>query len=132
MVHSLEVDVRRQSEEQVLKCYHDVLTANGVEKEGPGGYDWERCWKDYRFNLWRALLSVMTIGPSLESQHRKGKGIFAEKPTKADASLREMYDKINERVVAALLDHKWLEMVMEGSEVCLSCGYVPGCRTICY
>ena len=129
MVHSLDVDVRRNVEEATVRAYHAALIANGVDE---AAFPWERCWRDYRFNLWRALLAVMTIAPSLEHQHKTGTGIFSEKPTKGDATLREMYDKLNERCVAALLDHDWLSLVLEGTETCVSCGCVPFCNTICY
>jgi hypothetical protein len=90
--------------------YHDQLVANGVEN-----YSYEQCWHDYRFNIWRALISLLAMGPSIESQHKASKGMFAEKPTKGDEQLRTMYDKLNERIIAALIDHDWLNLVLEGA-----------------
>ena len=39
----LSVDDRRANEEALVRRYHEALLAGGVE-----GYDWERCWADYR------------------------------------------------------------------------------------
>ena len=78
--------------------YHECLEANGVT-----GYSLERCWRDYKLNLWRPLISVCAIAPSIEAAHRNGTGLFAQTPTKGDRQLRQMYDKLNERIVAAAI-----------------------------
>lgn len=39
----LLVDDRRAHEEDLVRRYHEALLAAGVE-----GFDWERCWSDYR------------------------------------------------------------------------------------
>lgn len=57
-----------------------------------------------------------------------GKGIFAPNPTKADMQLRIMYEKLNERCVQALLDHEWLNLVLEGWQYCGLCN----CISFCY
>jgi len=124
MVHSLDVDTRRKHERAVVEHYHATLLANGVD---PDTYSLERCWKDYRFNFWRAFISLLAMGPSVEHQHRTGTGIFAEHPTKADQQMREMYEKLNERIVAALLDHDWLAMAQEQSMNCGLCSCIPFC-----
>ena len=41
-------------------------------------------------------------------------------------TIKEMYEKLNERCIAALLDHKWLDLVLEGDTycgVCSCCAY---------
>ena len=73
------------------------------------------------------VLALLAMGPNLEQQHRHGKGIFAEKPTPADATLRKMYEKLHTRCVQALLDHDWLTLAREGWEVCGACNCVPLC-----
>lgn len=40
---SLDTDLRRQHEQDLLREYHDTLMAAGVDS-----YPWERCWEDYR------------------------------------------------------------------------------------
>ena len=92
------------------------------------GYTTERCWHDYRLNLWRPLISVCAIAPSIETAYRHRTTLFADKPTKGDQQMRQMYDKLNERIVAALLDHKWLELILEGSQFCGLCS----CISFCY
>jgi hypothetical protein len=54
-------------------------------------------WRRYRLNTWRALISILAMGPSLAQQHSHSTGIFAAEPTKANAQLRVMYEKLNER-----------------------------------
>ncbi|HYF46221.1 MAG TPA: phosphotransferase [Acidimicrobiales bacterium] len=39
----LSVEDRRTHEEALVRGYHEALLAGGVE-----GFDWERCWADYR------------------------------------------------------------------------------------
>ena len=38
-----------------------------------------------------------------------------------------MYAKYNERVVAALTDHEWLDMLLEGAATCGPCSCLPCC-----
>ncbi len=49
---------RRAAEEDLVRAYHDGLTAAGVS-----GYDWDRCWRDYRRGTWAGL--VMAIAASM-------------------------------------------------------------------
>jgi hypothetical protein len=42
--------------------------------------------------------------------------------------LHGRYDKLNERIVAALIDHQWLELIMEGPQSCGLCS----CISFCY
>ena len=53
--------------------------------------------------------------------------MFAEKPSKGDQQLREMYEKLNERIIAALLDHKWFDLAIETTEWCGLCTCIYGC-----
>ena len=123
MCHSIDVETRRATEERVVKAYHASLVANGVDA---AAYTYDRCWFDYKFNVWKALISILAMGPNIEQMWRRKKGIFAEKPSKGDAMLKDMYEKLNERCIAALLDHKWLDLVLEGDTycgVCSCCAY---------
>jgi len=49
---------RRTEEERLVRRYHAGLLAAGVE-----GYDWDRCWHDYRRGTWAGL--VMAIAASM-------------------------------------------------------------------
>ena len=67
------------------------------------------------------------MGPSVEKQHRRRKGIFAEHPTPTDLHMRKMYEQLNERCVTALLDHDWLKLCLEGDKFCGVCSCLPFC-----
>ncbi len=47
----LLVNLRRQREEQLAKCYHQNLLDRGVK-----GYDWNRRWHDYRLHTVHGLI----------------------------------------------------------------------------
>ena len=44
-----------------------------------------------------------------------------------DAKMKEMYEKYHPRVVAALTDHKWDELIREGSAECGFCSCCSFC-----
>jgi thiamine kinase-like enzyme len=92
VVNSLQVADRRAQEEAMVTHYHTTLVAEGVKD-----YTIERCRLDYVLNLWRPLISLCTIGPSLVEQKRKGTGVFSPTPSADDQRMREMYDKLRER-----------------------------------
>jgi ecdysteroid kinase len=53
---------RARIEQPLVRRYHQQLQANGV-----GGYDWERCWEDYRLSLvFHAIWPIFwfTFGPN--------------------------------------------------------------------
>jgi hypothetical protein len=129
MVHSLEPDVRRAHEAELVKHYHASLIAAGVDG---AKYPYERCWHDYRFNMWRALLSVCAMAPQLYKQLRKKTGIFAADGAMSDEDRKNktLYENLNHRCVAALQDHKWLDLLIEESGG-QSCGLCSGI-SICY
>ena len=51
-------DDRRAVEEELVRSYHAGLVEHGV-----AGYDWDRCWRDYRRGTWAGL--VMAIAASM-------------------------------------------------------------------
>lgn len=57
---SLPTDVRRAEEEQLVRSYHERVTALGVKLE------WDRCWADYRRyafgGLIMAIIASMIVG----------------------------------------------------------------------
>jgi len=57
----LLADDRREVEEDMVRRYHEALRAAGVS-----GYDWDRCWYDYRRGTWAGL--IMTVGASMMVQ----------------------------------------------------------------
>ena len=113
---------------QLVQHYYSTLIANGVDG---GQYPFERCWRDYRFNLWRALLSLCAIAPGLKEQFRAKRGVFAPdaQMTDNDRKTKQIYEQLNKRCVTALQDHKWFELLLEESEA--SCGVCSG-FTLCY
>jgi hypothetical protein len=54
----LHEDDRRAVEGDLVRDYHERLVGAGVE-----GYDWDRCWRDYRRGTWAGLL--MAVGASM-------------------------------------------------------------------
>lgn len=54
----LAEDERREVEERLVRDYHAGLLARGVT-----GYDWDRCWTDYRRGTWAGFL--MAVGASM-------------------------------------------------------------------
>ena len=82
---NLDVPVRRELEKRLVTYYHQKLLDLGV-----GGYSFEQCWYDYRFNLWRPFLSFLAVCPSIAKQKRRRTGIFAPSPTNADAKQKLM------------------------------------------
>jgi hypothetical protein len=127
MVHSLGVEVRRELEEELVRRYHASLVASGVDA---ATYSFERCWHDYRFNMWRALLSLCAMAPSLLKQHRSASGIFADeaKLTEDEKRTKNTYVELNKRCVAALQDHKWLDLLIEeGPQGCGLCSGISVC-----
>ena len=41
--------------------------------------------------------------------------------------LARRYEKLNERIIAGLVDHKWIELAMEEGEWCGYCSCLPFC-----
>jgi len=121
---NVPIDTRRQHEEGLLRAYHQSLLEHGVAEES---YPWERCWLDYRLQLWRPFVAILTLSPSFAEQHRSRTGMFAEAPSHSEAGLLRMYKEFNTRLVAALLDHKWLELALGEEE-----GEGAGCTPSCY
>jgi hypothetical protein len=54
----LLTDARRQCENRLVRDYHAHLLDSGVE-----GYDWDRCWHDYRRGTVSGL--IMAVGASM-------------------------------------------------------------------
>ncbi|QXC62478.1 ecdysteroid 22-kinase family protein [Aquihabitans sp. G128] len=61
----LEAETRRQHEEALVRGYHDGLVAAGV-----AGYDWERCWHDYRRGTWLGLIMAVAASMLVERTDR--------------------------------------------------------------
>jgi len=61
----LQTDPRREVEEQLVRRYHEGLVAGGV-----AGYDWDRCWRDYRRGTWAGLLMAVAASMLVEQTDR--------------------------------------------------------------
>uniref|UniRef100_A0A7S4HEQ4 CHK kinase-like domain-containing protein n=1 Tax=Prymnesium polylepis TaxID=72548 RepID=A0A7S4HEQ4_9EUKA len=107
---NVSVETRRQHENTVLRFYHMRLIEGGVD---PDAYPFERCLRDYRFQLWRPFVALLTLTPGFARQKRLREGMFASSPSEADERLLTMYLQFNQRLVAALLDHKWIDLLLE-------------------
>jgi aminoglycoside/choline kinase family phosphotransferase len=61
----LTAEDRRPNEEAIVRGYHDGLVAVGVT-----GYDWDRCWRDYRRGTWSGLLMAIAASMLVERTER--------------------------------------------------------------
>jgi aminoglycoside/choline kinase family phosphotransferase len=58
-------DDRRAHEHQLVRAYHDGLVAAGVT-----GYDFDRCWRDYRRGTWSGLVVAVAASMLVERTER--------------------------------------------------------------
>jgi hypothetical protein len=61
---------RRPVEQEIVRAYHDALLARGVV-----GYDWSRCWEDYRRGSY-AGFGVTVVASMLVQQTERGDDMF--------------------------------------------------------
>ena len=87
---SVTVDDRRAWERELVRRYHDGLLAAGVD-----GYDWDRCWRDYRYAIGQQAWSTCPMG-DLEPGNERGKLLL---------------DTITPRYLIAADDHGVTEML---------------------
>ena len=66
----LDVDVRREREEELLRVYYDNLLALGVE-----GFDWDACWEEYRRTTFHGVLMAV-VSPMLVVRTERGDDMF--------------------------------------------------------
>ncbi len=109
----LDPPFRRAHEADLIGHYHATLT-DALPAEKAAAFPLERCWRDYRVNLWRMLINITYVTYTQFDKERKaGKGIFAKEPTKEDAKLKATYAAVNSRLAEALVDNKFDEIISE-------------------
>jgi hypothetical protein len=81
---SLEPDVRREVERDVVAAHHRRLVELGV-----GGYDLETCWEDYRFAQLQAPL-VAVFGCAYGTRTERGDRMFAAMVRRSAAAIRDL------------------------------------------
>lgn len=122
---NLDVPVRRALDAELVRVYHDALLAGGVRD-----YSFERCWRDYRLQLWYVLfvhVLCAVVTPGFAKQRRNRTGIYApdERLTKADRTAAATFAAVNRRLVGALVDHRCDELLAqvadEASDGCCGC-----------
>lgn len=122
---NLEPEVRRRHEEALLRRYHAGLRQGGVNT---ALYSWERCWEDYRVNMWRAYINIAYVTLSrFDAMRRRGTGAFAAAPDEGSRKELATYEARNRRLAAALVDLKFDELLAEGPESCGPCSCLPFC-----
>ena len=122
---NLEPEVRRRHEEPLLRRYHAGLRQGGVNT---ALYPFERCWEDYRLNMWRAYINIAYVTMSrFDVMRKKGTGAFAAEPDEGSRKELATYEARNRRLVAALVDLKFDELLAEGPESCGPCSCLPFC-----
>ncbi|KAL1522344.1 hypothetical protein AB1Y20_017336 [Prymnesium parvum] len=115
LLHSLGIEVRRKLEEQLLAHYHSCLITFGVDERS---YPYAQCWRDYRFNMWRGLLSLCAMAPGLRKRMMK--------KTIGDDEMH-LYEELCRRCITAMQDQCWLDLVQEGDEGCGPCSGISCC-----
>ncbi|CAB4750789.1 unannotated protein [freshwater metagenome] len=81
---SLEPDVRREVERDVVAAYHRRLFGLGVED-----YDLGTCWEDYRFGQLQVPL-VATFGCAYGARTERGDRMFAAMVRRSAAAIRDL------------------------------------------
>ena len=120
---NLEPEVRRKHEQELVRRYHATLLENGVQ-----GYAFERCWDDYRVNMWRAYINIAYVTMSRFDAMRKARtGVFSATPSEGDRKELATYQARNRRLVAAMVELKFDELLEEGPESCGPCSCLPFC-----
>ena len=117
----IEPDARRAMEKSLIERYHAKLT-EGISAAQAAAYPLERCWRDYRLNLWRMVINVAFVCKTQFLKSSKAKtGMFSEAPSESDMKLKATYDARNRRLVAALVDNEFqtiIESAAKGSCCC--------------
>ncbi|WP_293374559.1 phosphotransferase [Nevskia sp.] len=62
----LLAEVRRANEESLVRRYHAALVSRGVS-----GYDWDRCWHDYRLTAPHGLIMAV-VGAAITTPTERG------------------------------------------------------------
>ena len=89
---SMEIEMRRSNERDLVTAYHTELCNNGVE-----GYEFESAWSDYGFaHLIGGLATSVFAGGTLDLNNDRGKELIA---------------MMSERHVTAALDHGGLDQI---------------------
>ena len=81
---SLDPELRRASERDLVAAYHGALTSYGVS-----GYSLEECWDDYRFAMLQGPL-VATFGCAYGTRSERGDRMFAAMVARSCAAIREL------------------------------------------
>ena len=83
---SLDVDRRRRHEADLVRTYHDALTARGVT-----GYDADRCFDDYRLGHLQGPL-ITVLGCEFATADRTGQAdrMFLAMATRSCAAIRDL------------------------------------------
>ena len=81
---SLDPEVRRANERDLVAAYHAALTSYGVS-----GHDLDECWEDYRFAMIQGPL-VATFGCAYGTRSERGDRMFATMVARSCAAIREL------------------------------------------
>lgn len=81
---SLDPDVRRAHERDLVAAYHGALTSYGVS-----GHDLDECWDDYRFAMVQGPL-VATFGCAYGTRSERGDRMFATMVARSCAAIRDL------------------------------------------
>jgi hypothetical protein len=81
----LTPELRRAHERELVKQYHDTLTANDVT-----GYSYDECWDDYRLGaLFQFVYIVIAVG-TLDAANERGMALWTAWLERGAASVEEL------------------------------------------
>jgi hypothetical protein len=102
----MPVEARREHEHVLVRCYHEALHEFGVT-----GYDFERCWQDYTYQIIKPFFQLLIMAPGFAKERKLRKNMFSPNPSVGSQKLALMYQQLNTRISTALTDHKWKDRI---------------------
>ena len=85
LAQSIDSELRRDHERDLLRQYHAALVAGGVDC-----YSWERCWEDYRRVLLFCLVYPVFGGGAIEPANERGAQLVEALTRRAFAAIRDL------------------------------------------
>ena len=84
LVQSISIEDRKETEQELLKLYHDRLVENGVKN-----YSYNKFINDYRLNLIVVYLMFSMSMDAVDQSSERAKALFHEFYSRLDSALAE-------------------------------------------
>lgn len=104
MSQSVDPEVRRAHERDIVRAYHETLLEHGVQ-----GYAWEQCWEDYRMTVMWCLTYPVVAAGSIDLANERGVELAKAMLHRSLSAIRdlrayEVLDTLEERPHPLLLE----------------------------